>query len=56
MINLIKIGILHHKEQNETTASFQYNLKTCNFKKATVSFKNICFSLQCKGLEMKISV
>ena len=44
MINLIKIGILHHEEQNETTASFQYNLKTCNFKKGTVSFKNICFS------------
>ena len=31
MINLIKIGILDHEEQNKTTASFQYNLKTCNF-------------------------
>ena len=44
MINLIKIGILHHEEQNETTASFQYNLKTCNSQKLTVSFKNICIS------------
>ena len=56
MIYLIKIGILHHEEQNETTASFQYNLKTCNFKKATVSLKNICFSQECKGLKMRISV
>ena len=31
IINLIKIGILDHQEQNKTTASFQYNLKTCNF-------------------------
>ena len=36
MTNLTKITILHHEEQNETTASFQYTLKACNSQKLIV--------------------
>ena len=58
MINLIKIAINFYIMKNKMKQQHHFSTtwKHVILKKGTVSFKNISFSYECKGLEMKISV